>query len=332
MILVPFPKHKKIQNCYVTCLLIAMIAVVQLLVKEYEVADVSLMVTMSESEMFHSVNAKLYKNFLNSEKNLDKNQRRVANIGDQERDTKMISQIALRDPFFNPLTASRVGVDDVSYKHWQETYYLLQEYASVNSASLLGIKSDSLNWQSWFSYMFVHAGAYHLISNLIFLFLFGALVERAFGGLMTVVIFLGSGLLVVPVYLLLTGEANIPLIGASGGVCGLIAFYATCKFKEPLRFFYWVLPFEKYYGFVTLYTGVVLFLWLFSDLAGYLASIPPFDGVAHAAHLGGFIAGASAGCAVLAYRKYRNIPILDPAEPSDIVGQRTPLISLPPLR
>lgn len=329
MILVPFPKRKKVQNCYVTCLLVALVVVMQMLVKEFEVADVSLRVPASESEMFHTVNAKLYRNFLKSEKTLDKNQRMVASVGVEGKDEKIISRMALRDPYFDPLTASREGIDEVSFAHWKDTYFRLREFSLVNSASLLGIQNDNLGWQSWLSYMFVHAGAYHLISNLIFLFLFGALVERAFSGLMTIIVFLGSGLLVVPIYLMFTGEASIPLIGASGGVCGLIAFYAICRFKEPMRFFYWVLPFDKYYGFVTLYTGVVLFIWLLSDIAGYLGAVPLFDGVAHAAHIGGFIAGASCALAVMAYRKWRGLPLYEQTSEDEKLGERVPLIDIP---
>lgn len=311
-------------------MLIAVIVMMQILVKEHEVADESLRVPKAESELFHGVQAQLYKNFLKSEKRLDKNQRMIASLGEQDKDNRVVSQMSLRDPYFDPFKASREGIDEVSYKHWQDTYFILQEFSLINSASLLGVRSDNPEWQSWLSYMFVHAGFYHLLSNIVFLFLFGALIERAFGGLMTLVIFLGSGLLVVPIYILLTGESNVPLIGASGGVCGLIAFYCICKFKEPMRFFYWVLPFDKYYGFVTLYTGVVLFVWLLSDVAGHLGAVPFFDGVAHAAHLGGFIAGASSAAAVLAYRKYKGIADSSAEDPDRaLLGKRIPIINLP---
>lgn len=306
MILVPFPHLIKIRKNQVTLLLMSTLVMMHFLVKEYEVSSsTSMNVPKAESEIFHSVQAQLYKNFLESEKKLNKNQRMVASLGEQDKTHRILSSMSLKDPFFDPFSVSRKGVDEVSFRHWTEMYYVIKEFSAVNSANLLGIRSDEWAWQNWISYMFIHSGFYHLLSNLIFLFLFGALIERSFGGLMTLVVFLGSGLVSVPIYILMTGVSTVPLIGASGGVCGLIAFYSICKFKEPMRFFYWVLPFEKYYGYVTLYTGVILFLWLLSDVAGHLGAVPYIDSVAHAAHLGGFIAGASAGLSVLAYRKWK---------------------------
>lgn len=94
----------------------------------------------------------------------------------------------------------------------------------------------------------------------------------------------------------LTDLNQISLVGASGGVCGLIGFYSVYNMQNKIRYWYWVLPFEKYYGFMNLSCGFLLLLWMLGDLAGYFSGVSFLDNVAYAAHLGGFFVGSL--CAV----------------------------------
>lgn len=305
MILVPFPQYEKLKFNSVTVLLVLIIVSLHFLVVQNEVQTGTVNVQTRETDIFHQVQAQLYLNYLRTQgQHLDKRHRWIASIDHQEKEDHILSRISLQDPYFDPLATSAEGIDEVSYKHWASTYEQIEEVTQLNSASLLGVKVSEANFSRWVTYMFVHVGFYHLLSNVLFLFLFGALIEKIFGGLMVIVLFLGAGLVAVPVYLLLSGQTSVPLVGASGGVCGLIAFYCIYKFKEPLRFFFWVLPVDKYFGFIQISTGFVLLLWLLSDVAGYLSSVSFLESIAYGAHIGGFIAGTLSALGIIAYEKY----------------------------
>lgn len=290
-------------------MLALVLVVAHSLVMINSVSDNGALIEKNETENFYQVQAQLYLNFLNSKSlKLNKQQRLIANVGNdlKDKDFGTISRVSLQDSYFDPLKAPTAGVDDVALEHWKKAYYRIQEATELSPAGLLGVRLNDLDINRWVLYMFVHADSYHLLSNLIFLLLFGALIETIFGGLMVIILFLGSGLIAIPVYMLLSVESSISLVGASGGVCGLLAFYSLYRFRSSMRFFFWVLPFEKYYGFVNLSAGVILCLWLAADLAGLLGTLPFMESVAHGAHIGGFIAGMSAATGVLCWEYFRD--------------------------
>lgn len=127
-----------------------------------------------------------------------------------------------------------------------------------------------------FTYMFLHGGFMHLLFNMIALFFFGPRLEamlgsRHFMGLYVVSGVMGAVLSLIPPY--------APIVGASGAVFGVLLGYAMYWPRD--RIFIWgVVPVEA--------RIFVIFLTVLSLVSGFGGA---GGGIAHFAHLGGFLGG-----------------------------------------
>lgn len=136
------------------------------------------------------------------------------------------------------------------------------------------------------TYMFLHAGWMHLISNMLFLWVFADNVEDAFGYFAFTLFYLLCGIAGALAHVMMTPNSPAPLIGASGAVSGVIGAYVLLYpkarvwillfFRIPLRISaIWVL-------------GGWFLLQVFSVLTAETANEVQ---VAWWAHIGGFVAG-----------------------------------------
>lgn len=132
---------------------------------------------------------------------------------------------------------------------------------------------------------FLHGGFLHLFGNMYFQVVFGSRIEKAIGwwrvllliGLAT----LGGGLL----HLVLQPHFKIPSIGASGGISGVIVFYALKFPKARLGFMF------RIFTFVTMPAWVALVLWVLYQGLGAFMQVHGFSAVNSFAHLGGALTG-----------------------------------------
>jgi membrane associated rhomboid family serine protease len=127
------------------------------------------------------------------------------------------------------------------------------------------------------TYMFLHAGLWHLAFNMLALYFFGPRVEARLGGQHFLGLYGVSGLVGGLVSLVFTPHAAI--VGASGALFGVMLAYAR-YWPRALIFIWGVVPLQARW-FVIGMTA----LSLFGGFGGMQA------GVAHFAHLGGFLGG-----------------------------------------
>jgi len=140
-------------------------------------------------------------------------------------------------------------------------------------------------WQP-FTYLFLHGSIFHILFNMLTLWMFGVELERMWGSrYFTKYYFVagvGAGLTQIIASLLPFGPFaslyNAPTIGASGAIFGLLLAYAMYFPKRQIMFF-GVFPIEVRY-FVLIMGGISL-----------LSAADGASGVAHMAHLGGIAAG-----------------------------------------
>ncbi len=135
------------------------------------------------------------------------------------------------------------------------------------------------------SYMFVHGGFLHLAFNMLMLFFFGPAVEEQMGGRAFVGYYLfcglGGAVLSIAMALLapaLFGSPSTPMLGASAAVFGVSLAFALTWPDTPIYVFPLPVPIKA--------------KWLVLGLAAVdlaLAALRVHDGVAHFAHLGGFL-------------------------------------------
>jgi rhomboid family protein len=83
--------------------------------------------------------------------------------------------------------------------------------------------------RSLFTYMFLHADWGHLLGNMIFLWVFGDDVEEALGRIRFLIFYLGSGALAGLIYVASDPYSDIPLIGASGAIAGVVVAYVMLR-------------------------------------------------------------------------------------------------------
>jgi len=143
-------------------------------------------------------------------------------------------------------------------------------------------------WYSVFTSMFSHGGIAHLFGNMLFLYLYGDNMEDALGKLRYLIFYLGCGLLAALAQAFLNPASQIPMVGASGAISGVIGGYLLLYPRANIRVFYWVILFI---GTMMVPAYLVLGIWLLEQILLLPESMKNAGGVAIAAHLGGFAGG-----------------------------------------
>jgi membrane associated rhomboid family serine protease len=147
-----------------------------------------------------------------------------------------------------------------------------------------GLKSGYL-WQL-LTFQFLHGSLWHLAGNVIGLYFFGPFVEQVLGRNRFVIAYFASGvvggILQGILMLLFQDFFGMALFGASAGVAGIFAIFAMLERDAEVRL-YFVLPI-KAMTLLLVFAGISLFFTLVPS---------PRDYTAHAAHLGGILAGVA---------------------------------------
>lgn len=136
------------------------------------------------------------------------------------------------------------------------------------------------------TYMFLHAGWWHLISNMLFLWVFADNVEDAFGPWGFLVFYLICGIAGALIHTLLHASSHAPLIGASAAVSGVLGSYVVLFPKARV----WILLLMRIPLRISA-LWVLLGWFAFQVISLFIAGDGDTD-VAWWAHIGGFLVGA----------------------------------------
>jgi membrane associated rhomboid family serine protease len=139
-----------------------------------------------------------------------------------------------------------------------------------------------------FTSMFMHGGWMHIIGNMLYLWIFGNNVEDAMGHGRFVLFYLLCGIAAVFAQALPNVGSEVPMIGASGAISGVLGAYLLLY---PHARVLVAIPFGFYIHTVRLPAGWVLGFWIVLQLLNSLVSGGQTGGVAWGAHIGGFVAG-----------------------------------------
>lgn len=142
----------------------------------------------------------------------------------------------------------------------------------------LGFNVSDVLSEPWtvITYMYVHAGFFHVFFNMLMLFFFGPPLEARWGGREFIKFYTLCGI-GGALFTLIFGGGTI--IGASGAVFGVLLAYAL-NWPDNLIWIYAIFPIKAKY--LVLILGALSFFSAFSGRA---------DGIAHFAHLGGLVVG-----------------------------------------
>jgi len=143
---------------------------------------------------------------------------------------------------------------------------------------------------------FLHADVWHLIGNLYFFLIFGDNVEDHLGHGAFLLLLGASHLAGVLLHCAYDPRGDVPVVGASAGISGVIAYYAILfpKAKIGMLLRFWLIPI--YWFRMSVVTALVLYVLL--QFVGAYAQIKGFSSVSALGHLGGLTVGIVAATAV----------------------------------
>lgn len=136
--------------------------------------------------------------------------------------------------------------------------------------------------------MFLHGGFMHLAGNMLFLWIFGDNVEDATGRFRFLLFYLLAGAGAAATQVAVAPASDIPMIGASGAVSGVLGAYLLLHPRARVL----TLVFLGFFiTTIRIRAWVLLAAWFGGQTVSALAADPGAPGVAWFAHVGGFLAG-----------------------------------------
>jgi membrane associated rhomboid family serine protease len=161
--------------------------------------------------------------------------------------------------------------------------FIVQIFAGGPFVTLLGLVPQ-LVWQElflWqlFTYQFLHGGIFHLLFNMLALWMFGCQLEGRWGSSFFLKYYFVSVVGGAILNTLLIPHQMVPSIGASAGVYGILLAFGLI-YPEQIVYFYFLFPIKMKH-----------FVWIIGAIA-FISSIEAGQsGIAHLAHLGGMLFG-----------------------------------------
>ena len=124
----------------------------------------------------------------------------------------------------------------------QEAYFA--NFGFIPAAFFAQFSQDDLavvawEWSSVVTSMFSHGGLLHLLGNMLFLYLYGDNLEDALGKVRYFLFYLMCGFFAAIAQSLINPYSEIPMVGASGAISGVIAGYLLLYPRANIRVFYW---------------------------------------------------------------------------------------------
>lgn len=160
--------------------------------------------------------------------------------------------------------------------------------AAVQKYGLIPAEFDRLYGLTFFSSFLLHGGVAHLLGNLYFLLVFGDNVEDWLGRGRFLLLLLCATLAGDVAHILGDPASTVPCIGASGGISGVICYYALAFPKARLGI---LIRIHHFFRWVRVPAGVLFLFWLALQAFGIWAQLAGFSNVSALAHVGGAVAG-----------------------------------------
>lgn len=147
------------------------------------------------------------------------------------------------------------------------------------------------NLKPLFTHLFFHADFLHLFGNMLYLWIFGNNIEDKLGKIRFIIFYILCGWAAALLQAAINPNANIPMIGASGAIAGILGAYVLLFPHAKVLV---VVPVFIFLYFFWVPAVFILTLWfLIQIINGYVLSnyLRISGGVAWFAHIGGFVAG-----------------------------------------
>jgi len=170
---------------------------------------------------------------------------------------------------------------------------------------LVDITMPLPTWATLFTSMFMHGDWLHFGSNMLYLWVFGDNVESRMGHVLYLGFYAAAGIAAGWTQIVISPHSEIPIIGASGAIAGVLGAYLMFFPRSRIR------TLLMYYVITVIRIPALYLLgfWIFLQFWGGLGTLGPSaqsGGGAYWAHLGGFAAGV---LVMVLYRLLRRQPV-----------------------
>lgn len=167
--------------------------------------------------------------------------------------------------------------------------------AFISQFALIPKFLDLSDWKTltpFITSQFLHGGFVHIISNMLFLWIFGDNVEERFGLLLFPIFYLAGGVAGGLTQYFFMPSSTIPMLGASGAIAGVLGAYFAWFGHHTVKT---LVPIFGFFTVIDVPASVMLFYWfitqLFSGAASITVAASGVGGIAFFAHAGGFAFG-----------------------------------------
>ncbi|MCV6584330.1 MAG: rhomboid family intramembrane serine protease [Marinibacterium sp.] len=177
-------------------------------------------------------------------------------------------------------------------------FFVLTLPIAGNDAALMAFYSDfaaipilithGQNLETLVTSMFLHGGLFHIAGNMLFLWIFGDNMEDRMGHGWFLLFYLVSGVGAALIHVLSAPLSDVPMVGASGAIAGVMGGYLLLFPKARVDILIFLIIIIR---ILPIPAWLMLGLWLGMQFLGGIGADPSQGGVAYWAHAGGFAVG-----------------------------------------
>ena len=147
-----------------------------------------------------------------------------------------------------------------------------------------------------FTSQFLHSGWMHIISNMLYLWIFGDYVVDRLGHVRFLLFYLGAGAAAAVLQTLFDPFSSIPMVGASGAIAGVMGtYFVLYPYSRVLTAVFLIIFFDIVEIPAVFFLGLWFLLQLLSGVGSLATSSAGGGGIAFWAHIGGFVTGVMIG-------------------------------------
>jgi membrane associated rhomboid family serine protease len=174
--------------------------------------------------------------------------------------------------------------------------YLVDSYAFIPKELTLLLSGDLYSFKPFermFTSIFLHGGLFHLVGNMLYLYIFGDNVEDKLGHFKYFIFYIMSGFVAAFFHYIFNPISSIPTLGASGAVAGVMGAYFVFFPKSRVLT---LVPIFIFFQIIEIPAFFFLLFWFFMQLMYGSASLyGGIQNIAWWAHIGGFVFGLLVG-------------------------------------
>lgn len=203
----------------------------------------------------------------------------------------LYSRMHSDDLFMAKLKSHKIiSPDEEIFIEWKR---LRTEYEGLLSKVVTyryGFKPAQREFITCITSMFLHGSFMHVLGNMVFLWLVGAVLELGCGRVFYLGLYLVSGFCATLLFTLANMHSSIPCIGASGAISGLMGAFTVMYGRKKIKVFY---SLGFYFNYANIPAITLLPVWIGNEV--FQLFFGGHSQVAYTAHIGGLLGGAGLG-------------------------------------